>query len=92
MVAGMTPSTVKAGFESTALPAGYRIESAGGGCYNPVASAPKLQRFKRPVPGPTIRVCRRTGSPADDEKNPQPLEGPEGRPSQSKPGSVRDVD
>ena len=38
MVAGMTPSTVKAGFVSAVLDAGYHIELAGGGhykCYCP---------------------------------------------------------
>ena len=36
MVAGMTP-TVKAGFVSAVLDAGYHIELAGGGHYNPAA-------------------------------------------------------
>lgn len=34
MVAGMTPSTVKGGFVSAVLNAGYHIELAGGGHYN----------------------------------------------------------
>ena len=34
MVAGMTPSTVKAGFVGVILDAGYHVELAGGGHYN----------------------------------------------------------
>ncbi|KAK7018073.1 fatty acid synthase alpha subunit Lsd1 [Paramarasmius palmivorus] len=37
MVAGMTPSTVKGGFVSAVLDAGYRIELAGGSHYNAAA-------------------------------------------------------
>ncbi|KAK7027725.1 hypothetical protein R3P38DRAFT_3520793 [Favolaschia claudopus] len=41
MVAGMTPSTVQAGFVSAVLNAGYHIELAGGGHYN-AAALPKI--------------------------------------------------
>jgi fatty acid synthase subunit beta len=37
MVAGMTPTTVKAGFVSAVLEAGYHVELAGGGHYNAAA-------------------------------------------------------
>ncbi len=37
MVAGMTPTTVKAGFISVVLEAGYHVELAGGGHYFPTA-------------------------------------------------------
>jgi enoyl reductase-like protein len=34
MVAGMTPTTVKGGFVSAILDAGFHVELAGGGHYN----------------------------------------------------------
>ncbi len=37
MIAGMTPTTVKAGFISVVLEAGYHVELAGGGHYFPTA-------------------------------------------------------
>ena len=37
VVADMTPTTVKAGFVSAVLEAGYHVELAGGGHYSPAA-------------------------------------------------------
>ena len=37
MVAGMTPTTVQAGFVSAVLDAGYHVELAGGGHYDAAA-------------------------------------------------------
>ena len=37
MIAGMTPSTVKAGFVSAVLDVGFHIELVGGGHYNAAA-------------------------------------------------------
>ncbi|KAK7057294.1 acyl transferase/acyl hydrolase/lysophospholipase [Favolaschia claudopus] len=45
MVAGMTPSTVQAGFVSAVLNAGYHIELAGGGHYNAAALRSKMREF-----------------------------------------------
>lgn len=42
MVAGMTPCTVQAGFNAAVLNAGYHIELAGGGHYNPKALRSKV--------------------------------------------------
>ncbi|KAG8961241.1 3-oxoacyl-[acyl-carrier-protein] synthase [Tulasnella sp. 425] len=42
MVAGMTPTTVKAGFVSAVLSAGYHVEFAGGGHYNAKALRAKI--------------------------------------------------
>lgn len=50
MVAGMTPSTVKAGFVSAVLDAGYHIELAGGGHYNPGALREKVAEILQNVP------------------------------------------
>jgi hypothetical protein len=47
MVAGMTPSTVKAGFVSAVLDAGFHIELAGGGHYNATACRAKLGKSRR---------------------------------------------
>jgi fatty acid synthase subunit beta len=51
MVAGMTPSTVKAGFVSAVLDAGYHIELAGGGGhYNPAALCSKVTEIQKKIP------------------------------------------
>ncbi|KAF8907276.1 fatty acid synthase [Gymnopilus junonius] len=50
MVAGMTPSTVKAGFVSAVLDAGYHIELAGGGHYNAAALRSKVAEIQKLVP------------------------------------------
>ncbi|KAJ7808688.1 fatty acid synthase beta subunit [Mycena olivaceomarginata] len=42
MVAGMTPSTVQAGFVSAVLNTGYHVELAGGGHYNAAALRTKI--------------------------------------------------
>lgn len=50
MVAGMTPSTVKAGFVSAVLNAGFHIELAGGGHYNATALRSKVAEIQRHIP------------------------------------------
>ncbi|KZS94178.1 fatty acid synthase [Sistotremastrum niveocremeum HHB9708] len=50
MVAGMTPSTVQAGFVSAVLSAGYHIELAGGGHYNPAALRSKVAAIQTKIP------------------------------------------
>ena len=50
MVAGMTPSTVKAGFVSAILRAGYHVELAGGGHYNPQAVRSKVAEILPQIP------------------------------------------
>lgn len=50
MVAGMTPSTVKAGFVSAILSAGYHVELAGGGHYNAAAIRSKVAEIQSLVP------------------------------------------
>ncbi|PPQ94469.1 hypothetical protein CVT25_001102 [Psilocybe cyanescens] len=50
MVAGMTPSTVKAGIVSAVLNAGYHVELAGGGHYNPVALRSKVAEIQKQIP------------------------------------------
>lgn len=50
MVAGMTPSTVKAGFVSAILDAGYHVELAGGGHYNPAALRSKVAEIQKAIP------------------------------------------
>ena len=50
MVAGMTPSTVKAGFVSAVLNAGYHIELAGGGHYNANALRAKVAEIQAQIP------------------------------------------
>lgn len=50
MVAGMTPSTVKAGFVSAVLSAGYHVELAGGGHYNPSAVRSKVAEIQKAIP------------------------------------------
>ena len=50
MVAGMTPSTVKAGFISAILDTGYHIELAGGGHYNTAALRSKVAEIQKQIP------------------------------------------
>ena len=50
MVAGMTPSTVKAGFVGTILSAGYHVELAGGGHYNATAVRAKVAEIQSLIP------------------------------------------
>jgi fatty acid synthase subunit alpha, fungi type len=50
MVAGMTPSTVKGGFVSAVLSAGYHIELAGGGHYNAAALRAKISEIQSKIP------------------------------------------
>uniref|UniRef100_A0A0W0EUQ4 Putative fatty acid synthase n=1 Tax=Moniliophthora roreri TaxID=221103 RepID=A0A0W0EUQ4_MONRR len=50
MVAGMTPSTVKGGFVSAVLDAGYHIELAGGGHYNAAALRAKVAEVQSKIP------------------------------------------
>ncbi|KAG5638483.1 hypothetical protein H0H81_012415 [Sphagnurus paluster] len=50
MVAGMTPSTVKAGFVSAVLNAGYHVELAGGGHYNAAALRAKVAEIQKQIP------------------------------------------
>jgi len=50
MVAGMTPTTVKAGFVSAVLSAGYHIELAGGGHYNANALRSKVAEIQAKIP------------------------------------------
>jgi fatty acid synthase subunit alpha len=50
MVAGMTPSTVKAGFVSAVLDAGFHVELAGGGHYNAAALRAKVNEIRRNIP------------------------------------------
>ncbi|KAG8905251.1 3-oxoacyl-[acyl-carrier-protein] synthase [Tulasnella sp. 403] len=50
MVAGMTPTTVKAGFVSAVLSAGYHIELAGGGHYNAKALRAKVAEIQSKIP------------------------------------------
>jgi fatty acid synthase subunit alpha len=50
MVAGMTPSTVKAGFVSAVLDAGFHIELAGGGHYNAAALRSKVAEIQKKIP------------------------------------------
>ncbi|KAI0368773.1 fatty acid synthase [Pilatotrama ljubarskyi] len=50
MVAGMTPTTVKAGFVSAVLNAGYHVELAGGGHYNAAALRAKVAEIQSKIP------------------------------------------
>ncbi|KAK0450204.1 fatty acid synthase [Armillaria borealis] len=50
MVAGMTPTTVKAGFVSAVLDAGYHIELAGGAHYNAAALRAKVAEIRTKIP------------------------------------------
>lgn len=50
MVAGMTPTTVKAGFVSAVLSAGYHVELAGGGHYNATALRAKVAEIQAKIP------------------------------------------
>lgn len=50
MVAGMTPTTVKAGFVSAVLRAGFHVELAGGGHYNAAALRAKVAEIQAHIP------------------------------------------
>ncbi|KAK2463415.1 hypothetical protein APHAL10511_004501 [Amanita phalloides] len=50
MVAGMTPTTVKSGFVSAILNAGYHVELAGGGHYNAAALRAKVAEIQKQIP------------------------------------------
>jgi hypothetical protein len=50
MVAGMSPTTVKGGFASAVLDAGYHIELAGGGHYNAAALRLKVAEITSKIP------------------------------------------
>jgi hypothetical protein len=50
MVAGMTPTTVKGGFVSAILDAGYHVELAGGGHYNATALRTKVAEITSKIP------------------------------------------
>ncbi|TFY79348.1 hypothetical protein EWM64_g4663 [Hericium alpestre] len=50
MVAGMMPTTVKAGFVSAVLSAGYHVELAGGGHYSPAALRAKVTEIQSKIP------------------------------------------
>jgi len=50
MVAGMTPTTVKAGFVSAVLSAGYHVELAGGGHYNAASLRAKVAEIQSKIP------------------------------------------
>jgi len=50
MVAGMTPSTVKGGFVSAILSAGFHVELAGGGHYSPAALRAKVAEIQSKIP------------------------------------------
>jgi fatty acid synthase subunit beta len=57
MVAGMTPCTVPEDFVAATMNAGYHIELAGGGYYDPQKLANAVRRIARSVvPGRTITV------------------------------------
>src|SRR5260370_37898453 len=49
MVAGITPSTVKAGFVSAILSTGYHIEHAGGGHYNTATVCAKVTEIQSKI-------------------------------------------
>ena len=55
MVTGMTPSTIKAGFISAVLDAGYHIELAGGGHYNAAALCSKVVDIQKQIP-PSVGI------------------------------------
>jgi fatty acid synthase subunit alpha len=50
MVAGMTPSTVKAGFVSAVLSAGFHVELASGGHYSPASLRAKVAEIQSKIP------------------------------------------
>ena len=50
MVAGMTPPTVKGGFVSAILSAGFHVELAGGGHYSPDAVRAKVTEIQGKIP------------------------------------------
>ena len=50
MVAGMTPSTVQAGFVSAVLNAGFHIELAGGGQFAPFVLRDRVAEIQKQIP------------------------------------------
>jgi enoyl reductase-like protein len=50
MVAGMTPTTVKADFVSAVLSAGYHVKLAGGGHYNAATLCTKVTEIQAKIP------------------------------------------
>ncbi|KAJ3540249.1 hypothetical protein NM688_g6254 [Phlebia brevispora] len=50
MVAGMTPSTVQAGFVSAVLNAGFHIELAGGGQFAPFVLRDRVAELRKKIP------------------------------------------
>lgn len=50
MLAGMMPTTVKAGLVSAILSAGYHVELDGGGHYNQVALRTKVAEIQSRIP------------------------------------------
>ena len=50
MVAGMTPTTVKAGINAAILRAGYHVELAGGGHYSANALREKVAEIQAQIP------------------------------------------
>ena len=50
MIASMTPSTVKAGFVSAILSAGFNVELAGDGHYSPDAIRAKVAKIQSQIP------------------------------------------
>ena len=50
MVAGMTPSTVKGGFFSAILSAGFQVELAGGGHYSADSVCAKVTDIQGKIP------------------------------------------
>ncbi|KAK4046932.1 fatty acid synthase alpha subunit Lsd1 [Microbotryomycetes sp. JL201] len=56
MVAGMTPSTVRAGFVSAVLRAGYHVELAGGGHYNEKRVRSKVNEIQKLVNKPGVGI------------------------------------
>ncbi|KAF7326260.1 Fatty acid synthase [Mycena kentingensis (nom. inval.)] len=71
MVAAMTPSTVKASFVSAVLDAGFHIELAGGGHYNPAALRSKVAEIQTKIPAgsgfqlPLWQEMRKEGLPIE---------------------------
>jgi len=49
MVAGMTPTTVKVGFVSAILKAGYHVELVGGWHHSPAALCAKVAEIQRKI-------------------------------------------
>ncbi|SGZ13219.1 BQ5605_C028g10556 [Microbotryum silenes-dioicae] len=56
MIGGMTPCTVRAGFVSAVMKAGYHIELAGGGHYNEKALRGKIAEIQKLVNRPGMGI------------------------------------